>query len=297
MSAVSDRWSRWVLSTRFGGDVEAAKEGMRWLYSVRDKVLDHAQLGEGSVVLDVGAGDGLIAFGALDRIGPAGQVIFSDFSQALLDHSAELAERMGVRDRCRFVQASADNLQPIADRSVDAVTTRSVLIYVADKPAALREFYRVLKPGGRIALFEPISRLVSGQPENRLGWQGYEVTPVMDLAGRVRTFYQQWDSAEASMTDFDDRDLLTFCEAAGFGEIHLELHVDIQPPQPQKWETMINTPGNPLVPSVAEVMAQIFTPEEAARFEAHLRPHVEQGLGRHRSAGVYVWATKDEHPM
>ena len=55
MPAVADHWSRWVIGTRFGGDVEAAKEGMRWLYGVRDKVLDHAQLGEGSVVLDVGA--------------------------------------------------------------------------------------------------------------------------------------------------------------------------------------------------------------------------------------------------
>lgn len=293
MPAVSDQWSRWVIGTRFGGDVEAAKAGMHSLYGIRDQVLDHAQLGEGSVVLDVGAGDGLIAFGALDRIGAAGHVIFSDVSQALLDHSAELAEQMGVRDRCRFVHASADNLQPIADSSVDAVTTRSVLIYVTDKPAAIREFYRVLKPGGRIALFEPISRIVSGQPENRWGWQGYDVTPVMDLAGRVKMIFQQWASVQASMTDFDDRDLLGVCEAAGFSEIHLELHVDIQPPQPQKWDTMINSPGNPLVPSLAEVMAQIFTPEEAARFEAHLRPQVEKGLGRHRSAFVYVWATKD----
>lgn len=99
------------------------------------------------------------------------------------------------------------------------------------------------------------------------------------------------------MTDFDERDLLAFCEAAGFGEIHLELHVALQPPQPQKWETMINSPANPLIPSLAEVMTQIFTPEEAMRFEAHLRPRVEAGLGKHRSALAYLWATKDERSI
>ena len=49
----------------------------------------------------------------------------------------------------------------MADGSVDVVTTRSVLIYVKDKAAALREFYRVLKPGGRVSLFEPINVLMS----------------------------------------------------------------------------------------------------------------------------------------
>jgi arsenite methyltransferase len=43
-------------------------------------------------VLDVGCGDGLIAFGALDRVGEEGQVIFSDISQDLLDHCRSLAE-------------------------------------------------------------------------------------------------------------------------------------------------------------------------------------------------------------
>jgi ubiquinone/menaquinone biosynthesis C-methylase UbiE len=54
---------------------------------------------------------------------------------------------------------AADSLTEIADRSVDVITTRSVLIYVKDKAAALREFYRVLRSGGRISLFEPINVL------------------------------------------------------------------------------------------------------------------------------------------
>ncbi|WP_348240817.1 methyltransferase domain-containing protein, partial [Salmonella enterica] len=52
----------------------------------------------------------------------------------------------------------AETLEGIADSSVDVVTTRSVLIYVDDKAAAFAAFHRVLKPGGRVSLFEPINR-------------------------------------------------------------------------------------------------------------------------------------------
>ena len=66
----------------------------------------------------------------------AGTVVFSDLSEDLLDHCRRFAEGRGVASRCRFVQASADDLSPFADASVDVVTTRSVLIYVADKRRA-----------------------------------------------------------------------------------------------------------------------------------------------------------------
>ena len=107
----------------------------------------------------MGTGDGLIAFGALNRLGPSGRVIFSDISQDLLDHCREAATAEGLADRCRFVLAPADQLTALPDASVDVVTTRSVLIYVKDKAQAMREFYRVLKPGGRVSLFEPINVL------------------------------------------------------------------------------------------------------------------------------------------
>ena len=68
-------------------------------------MLQNAKLAEGDTVLDVGTGDGLIAFGALDRVGKQGKIIFSDISQDLLDHSRALAEDLGVSDRCQFLKA------------------------------------------------------------------------------------------------------------------------------------------------------------------------------------------------
>src|SRR5215813_9608182 len=79
-----------VAGRAFGGDPEARQQDLaEFLYPVRDKVLDKAQLRPDDTVLDVGAGDGLIAFSALERLGPDGQVIFSDISQDLLDHCQE----------------------------------------------------------------------------------------------------------------------------------------------------------------------------------------------------------------
>ncbi len=75
----------------------------------------------------------------------------------------------------RFLHASAEDLRAQADASVDVVTTRSVLIYVAAKAEALREFHRVLRPGGRLSIVEPINRLGWPQPADRLF--GYDVPP------------------------------------------------------------------------------------------------------------------------
>jgi len=70
MTAGPDRWHRWLLDVRFGGDAAYREKDLaEFLYPVRHTVLDKAQLVPGDTLLDVGAGDGLIAFGALERLG------------------------------------------------------------------------------------------------------------------------------------------------------------------------------------------------------------------------------------
>src|SRR5215208_629396 len=112
-----DIWSQWLLKRRLGGDPERMKKMFDFLYPIRDKVLSHVRLQTGDTLLDVGCGDGLIAFGALDKF-ERSRVIFSDISQDLLTHAEALAQEMNVQNRCRFVRASADDLSLLPDESV-----------------------------------------------------------------------------------------------------------------------------------------------------------------------------------
>jgi arsenite methyltransferase len=252
-----DRWHRWLLEVRFGGDAAARETDLaRFLYPVRDAVLDRARLASGETLLDVGTGDGLIAFGALELLGPSGRVIFSDISQDLLDHCRAAAAEEGLLDRCRFVLAPADQLTGIPDASVDVVTTRSVLIYVKDKARAMREFFRVLRPGGRASLFEPINVLMSAADPDL--FHGYDVTPVRALAARVQALYASIQPPGVDpMIDFDDRDLVRHARDAGFSEVSLELRVTVKNHKdPVPWELFLRMSGNPLQPTFSEALQQ-----------------------------------------
>lgn len=294
MADSTDRWHRWLLDVRFGGDNEARQQVLtERLYPVRDKVLDKAQLQPGDTLLDVGAGDGLIAFGALERLGPAGRVIFCDISRDLLDHCRQAAEAEGLLDRCSFVLAAADRLSGVADESVDVVTTRSVLIYVKDKAAALREFRRVLRPGGRISVSEPINVLMGFDDPGR--FFGYDIGPVRALADKIEAVYESIQPhGKDPMGDFDERDLVRQAEDAGFPVIDLELRVTVKNARrPIPWERFLRTSGNPLVPAFGEAIDRSLSTVEIAEFTAHLKPLVESGAGQERLVIAYLTAVKE----
>jgi len=286
-----DVWSQWLLHRRFGGDKAALQESLtKHLYPIRDRVLSHANLAEGETLLDVGCGDGLIAFGALEKLKP-NQVIFSDISQELLDHAQSLAREMNLLDRCLFLNESADDLSSITDVTIDVVTTRSVLIYVSAKQKAFNEFYRVLKPGGRLSIFEPINRYGHPGPPDRFG--AYDVKPIMDIARKVGALYRSIQPLDTDpMLDFDERDLVRFAEEAGFKEIHLELKIEVKPPEHGDWELMMNTAGNPKIPTLKEAIHQVLMPKEREMFISHLRPLVEAKQGLRHFARAFLWAVK-----
>lgn len=288
---LTDRWSSWLLRGREGGDPQVRKGILTRLRGVRDQVLDRAAIEPDDVILDVGAGDGLIAFGALERLGPGGRVVFADVSRALLDHCREAATELGVVDRCDFVECSAQDLRGIDDQSVDVVTTRSVLIYVDDKERALAEFLRVLRPSGRISLWEPVNSLMF--PEERGRWCGCDVSAVQDLADRVTAAMVAAHPDARAMVGFDDRDLFAMTLKAGFLPLHLELRRDHEMRrEPRSWESFKRSSPNPLAPTYEEVLDRALTEEEIRRFVACIRPQVEEGVRLETSAAVQLWGAK-----
>jgi len=294
-----DKWSKWLLERRHGCDLENHRRMATSVERFRDRVLDGARLAPGMTLADIGTGDGLIAFGAIARIGESLNVILTDVSPPLLRHVEELAISKGIQRQCRFIQGSADKLDGLADATVDAVAVRAVLAYVDNKAAAFSEFYRVLKPGGRLSIAEPlfqdeaietcgIAKFIEAQPN-------HPQAKFLKLAFRCRA--AQYPSTERAvmlspMTNYNERDLFRFAGEAGFVNVHLELHVDLRPNLAVTWETYLDTATHPLAPTLREILDEQFSMDEKIEFERTLRPVVEKGQARQKEVVAYLTAEK-----
>jgi arsenite methyltransferase len=288
----TDKWAAWLLHRRDGDDPEQRQKALEHLVPIRERVLQNARIAPGDVVLDVGAGDGLISFGAVERVGGEGRVIASDVSADLIAHTRSVANELGVHDRMSFIEAAAEDLSAVEDASVDAVTVRSVLIYVTDKEAAFRAFLRVLKPGGRLSVFEPINNYF---PDSLDEFWGFDARPVRELVAKVWRLEGWEESAypDDPMMNFTEKDLIRHVEEVGFAECHAELFVDVEPGTwVVDWERLLDTSPNPNAHTVREALGGALTEEEFNRFERHIRPLADSGRGTIRSAFAYVHAVK-----
>ena len=115
-----------------------------------------ASLRPGEVVVDLGSGGGLDVFLAAQQVGPTGKAIGVDMTQEMIDLArCTLAKIEGPDGQplanVEFHLAAIDRM-PLPEASVDCIISNCVLNLVPDKPAALREIARILKPGGRLAM-------------------------------------------------------------------------------------------------------------------------------------------------
>jgi len=279
----SDPFAEWLLVRRYGNDLDEFVKIESSPNQVREQVLANAFIAPGDTVLDIGTGTGILAFGALERVGKQGIVIFNDTSKALLDYCRQKATQEQVIDRCRCIQASATNLTEIESDSIDAVVIRAVLIFVTDRG-------HVFKPGGRLSLFEPVSRL--GFMEERQPFGEYEVGYVSHLVSKVRAAYDQLSNPLVQVLEIDERELISHALAVGFEEIYADLHVSISQARPISWDTYIRRAQNPKVPSILEAMQVALTESEIQQLTAHFLPLVESGQGKIRGGGIYLTAIK-----
>ncbi len=112
--------------------------------------IDSLELRPGETVLDLGSGGGLDATRAAKQVGSTGSVIGVDMTPEMLQRARDNASRAGL-DHVEFREGRLEQL-PVADASVDAVTSNCVVNLVPDKKKVFGEIARVLKPGGRLVI-------------------------------------------------------------------------------------------------------------------------------------------------
>lgn len=232
------------------------------------KILDKARIEDGQTLLDVGAGIGLNAIPAAERLKSNGKVIALEPAEDSRSELLRNAQDLDVANVITIIDGHAENI-PLGREIVDAVITRSVLIYVPNKTQAIAEFYRVLRPNGTLVCSEPLNRY--GYLRRGDFYQSEHLQGLGELGERIsRLMRKHTETYCKEMIDFTEHDLLEMCWKAGFKEVNVEinrgvLHYTIKGDNPLKaigW----NYRGSATQPTPHEYLARHLSPKELEEF-------------------------------
>jgi arsenite methyltransferase len=157
-----------------------------------------AKLNPGEIVLDLGSGGGIDVLLSGKRVGPTGKAYGLDMTDEMLALAEENKRKSGVTN-VEFLKGEIEQI-PLPDNSVDVVISNCVINLSADKDAVLRETFRVLRPGGRLAVSDVVTR--------------------GEMLPEVRKSLLLWVGCVAG--SLEENDYRTKLAAAGFEQIDLE---------------------------------------------------------------------------
>ena len=157
-----------------------------------------AKLNQGDIVLDLGSGGGIDVLLSAKRVGPTGKAYGLDMTDEMLALAEENKRKSGITN-VEFLKGEIENI-PLPDNSVDVVISNCVINLSSDKDAVLREAFRVLKPGGRFAVSDVVTR--------------------GEMLPEVRNSLLLWVGCVAG--SLEENDYRAKLSAAGFEQIDLE---------------------------------------------------------------------------
>jgi SAM-dependent methyltransferase len=175
-----------------------------------------AELAEGEVVLDLGSGGGIDVLLSARRVGPTGQAYGLDMTDEMLELARRNAAEAGA-ENVEFLKGEIEAI-PLPDASVDVIISNCVINLSADKRRVLEEAFRVLRPGGRFAVSDVVTRgeIPSDVRRSLELWVGC-VAGALDqdeFAELLRDVGFEDPSLEPTRV-YDPHDARTFLEEAG----------------------------------------------------------------------------------
>jgi len=157
-----------------------------------------AELHPGEIVLDLGSGGGIDVLLSARRVGPSGKAYGLDMTDEMLALARENQRKAGARN-VEFLKGEIEQI-PLPDNSVDVVISNCVINLSADKDRVLREAFRVLKPGGRFAVSDVVTR--------------------GEIAPQIRESVLLWVGCVAGA--LEENDYRAKLQSAGFTQIEVE---------------------------------------------------------------------------